>query len=377
MTRKRLMVKIILIFSICLAVSIIIFLVNSDKGTKFQTYKLPDGTLSITMVTNVDGDTLVIPDLIDGKAVTQINGGAFLNHDFSSVKSVVLPNYVSELQVNTFDAFENLEEVTIGNAMKTFYPPAFTGTKLKTVNLRDDNNNFFFMEGCLMSETAHGELQLFFGDHIPDGTVYINDYAFYGSDISELKLPDTVNTIGTFAFAYCDNLEEITIPGSVFSLGEGAFYYCNNLETVTIQNGVQHIKEGAFMYCDSLENVIVPESVTKIDMRAFAYSGLKDIPELGGVTVIKPYVFERCTNFVDITVPEGILMVSQGAFMDSYNLESVKFSSTVRIIETLELFDYSPKLNKLSVEEDNLNFYSEDNKIIDRYTGNVILEIDR
>ncbi len=69
---------------------------------------------------------------------------------------------------------------------------------------------------------------------IKNGVKEIWEDAFYGFHITDVKIPDSVTSIGNYAFASCDELESIIIPDSVENLGYSAFRYCYKLESVTI-----------------------------------------------------------------------------------------------------------------------------------------------
>ncbi len=55
--------------------------------------------------------------------------------------------------------------------------------------------------------------------------------------LSSVTIPNSVTSIGVYAFEYCASLKSITIPDSVPLVGPGAFSNCTNLTSVTIQNG--------------------------------------------------------------------------------------------------------------------------------------------
>ncbi len=85
----------------------------------------------------------------------------------------------------------------------------------------------------------------------------IGRYAFHGcrSLTGELKIPDSVTTIGSDAFAYCSGLTSLTIGNDVTSIPEKAFYNCSGLTTVVIGNSVTTIEDEAFERCSELENL--------------------------------------------------------------------------------------------------------------------------
>ena len=110
-----------------------------------------------------------------------------------------------------------------------------------------------------------------------DGTLEILDknitkigpFAFFRTNITKIKIPNSVTTIGIYAFDGCTSLKNVTIPNSVATIGIYAFSRCTSLNSVIIPNSVEKIGEGAFAGCTSLNSVTIPNSVTKIGEGAF------------------------------------------------------------------------------------------------------------
>ena len=124
---------------------------------------------------------------------------------------------------------------------------------------------------------------------LPNSVTSIGDCAFYGcSGLTELILPNSVRSIGDIAFTYCSGLEKITvesgnscydsrdncnsiidtefntlivgcknsvIPNSVTSIGYYAFYGCSGLTELTLPDSVASIGDGAFICCSDLSKI--------------------------------------------------------------------------------------------------------------------------
>ena len=102
----------------------------------------------------------------------------------------------------------------------------------------------------------------------------IYDEAFFGmSEISRVRIPDTVTSIGAEAFTRCQSLIGINMPTSLVSIGSRAFSYCGALAYPELPNGLETIGDQAFLYCSSLSDVIIPETVTYVGDRAFQGCG--------------------------------------------------------------------------------------------------------
>lgn len=92
-------------------------------------------------------------------------------------------------------------------------------------------------------------------EKLPDTVTYIADDAFYDSDdwsakthsaLREIVLPQSLKTIGEWAFYHNYYLEKIDIPAGVTEIGSGAFAGCSNLSSITFQGSDTFLHGGAF-----------------------------------------------------------------------------------------------------------------------------------
>lgn len=98
--------------------------------------------------------------------------------------------------------------------------------------------------------------------------------AFYGTEqlyprFKEIKIPDSVDTIGSGAFFYCQDLERITLPSALQTLSSVTFYGCAALSEVTFPASLKTIESSAFSGCRNLSEVELPASLTTIESSVF------------------------------------------------------------------------------------------------------------
>ncbi len=119
------------------------------------------------------------------------------------------------------------------------------------------------------------------------------------------KIPNSVTSIGEFAFYNCAGLTSVEIPNSVTSIGYDAFRGCSGLTSVVIGNSVTSIGNDAFRGCAGLTSVEIPNSVTSIGCDAFYNcAGLTSVVIGNSVTLIGDYAFSGCSGLTDVKIAD-------------------------------------------------------------------------
>lgn len=174
---------------------------------------------------------------------------------------------------------------------------------------------------------------------IPDKVTYsgtgftvtaVGEKAFYYStELTGVRIPNSVVIIGGDAFEGCSQLKTIDLGNSIVSIGQGAFHYCKKLTDIIIPNSVTTIGPCAFESCESFKSIVVPSSVTSIGMGIFALcKSLVSVVLPEGITEIPEHMFYRCSSLKSIVIPSTVTSISSGAFQDS-GLESIVIPPSV------------------------------------------------
>ena len=276
--------------------------------------------------------------------VTSIGNSAFSG--CSSLESVTIGNSVTSIGGWAFCDCSNLTSVTIPDSVTSIGGWAFCDcSSLTSVTIPDSvtsiGDDLFRWCESLTSVT------------IPGSVTSIGNGAFYKcSSLTSVTIPDSVTSIGNFAFSGCVSLKSFTvsesnstysskdgvlfnknktklvaysagktntsytIPNSVTSIGGWAFSDCSNLTSVTIGNSVTSIGRSAFYNCSSLTSVTIPDSVTSIGDHAFygcsklndiAFAGSKDawasIEKGGAAFSTSPRIHYNCTTLDGHIIP--------------------------------------------------------------------------
>ena len=170
---------------------------------------------------------------------------------------------------------------------------------------------------------------------IKDGVTSIGSYAFDSAgycdnNITKVIIPNSVTSIGEFAFYGCSNLETINIPDNVTSIGKSAFSGCSNLASITIPDGVTIIKEKTFYHCSNLTEIIIPDSVTTIEYMSFIdCTNLKSVKFGSGLEIIGTQAFQSCEKLSEIILPDSLKEIGSSAFVRCYCLEYAQIGDNV------------------------------------------------
>ena len=232
----------------------------------------------------------------------------------SAVKSIVLPDTVTEIKAGAFNSAKDLEYIRIPNKVTTL-----------NNNLFKDCESLAIVEGC-------------------EGITVIGDGVFSGcASLTTLNFPN-VETIGKSAFERCEKLASLNFGDELESIGDSAFWGCSSIEyldisscenlgkslfancghlsSVELSSNVTAIPESFFVFCGSIVNFSVGSSVKEIGKDAFRSSGIMNI-DLGSVESIGANAFNDCDQLMEIVIPDSVEYIGKTVFDDCANLYTV------------------------------------------------------
>lgn len=124
-----------------------------------------------------------------------------------------------------------------------------------------------------------------------------------GQALRRVFLPDTVQSIGAYAFHGCTALERISLPSGLREIPKRMFDGCAALTQVTLPAELVGIGDYAFYGCSALQALHLPETVVRIGK----------------------YAFYNCRKMEEINIPSAAVELNTGLFLNCDSLQYLSF----------------------------------------------------
>lgn len=316
----------------------------------------------------------------EGSKLEKIGNSAFYNC-FHFTGGLTIPANVTEIGDSAFkmcNGFDGGLTFAEGSKLKTIGKQAFKGNNGNGMKFTGDlvipknvttigSQAFEYCTGFNGTLTFQADSEL----------TSISDSAFLGCAgfTGDLEIPKKVTTIGEKAFADCSGfngtltfeegsgLESIgayafatipwndkapkftgglTFPDSLKTIGDYAFFRCKQLNgTLTFGNQLTTIGKWAFFQCEKLKGGLeFPDSVTSIGNRAFALCGNLDgtlkLPNNDQFTIVAGNLFSGCSKLNGVlTIPASVTDIRKGAFDGCRGFTSLVLSEGLKNISNV------------------------------------------
>ena len=288
---------------------------------------IPDSVAS--MGYGVFARCISLANVTIGNSLTEISEQTFAG--CSSLAAVTIPDSVKTVGRSAFGGCTSLRTVTVGRSAGSISGSAFSGCRsLEEINVAPDNRYYKSVNGVLYDKRVTKIV------HWPEAK-------------TEIAVPDSVKTIGEYAFAGIASLTDFSIPDSVTGIDAYAFDGCTSLKTLTVHSGVTRIGEGAFDRCSALEGVYIDSIAAwcgisfKVRLQSAA---LESYYTSANPLVYSHKLFLNGVLVTDLVIPDGVTAIKHAAF---YSCSAIK---TVTILDSVtDIPKYS--LGYLYYEPDN------------------------
>ena len=271
--------------------------------------------------------------------LTTIGANAFNN--CRNINNISLPDGVTTIGERAFFECIQLECITFGRKIKKCGFKAFDGCNaLYSIHVASVG---YWCEIEFANETANP-------------INYSGEFLINGKKVSELVIPDWVESIGDYAFYNCTTLSSVKFAGSIKSIGKDAFYGCENISKVDIQSaeawcgidfensfsnplymfgelyidgvsastlslqGVETIKDRAFQGCSNIKSLVADSSLKSVGEEAFrGCMGLSHVDLGNGITEIKGRAFMGCQALKNVKCMVAVPPVLGDEYVFGYN----------------------------------------------------------
>lgn len=143
-------------------------------------------------------------------------------------------------------------------------------------------------------------------------------------------IPESVTSIGAYAFFNCTNLISVTVPKTVKYIDAYAFAHCSNLTDVVLSEGLSTIKMSAFEDCMKLNHINLPDSVTNLEGSSFRGTGLTYIALPKNLILDSEYnsQFSRSPNLRKVFIPKTLDNIGKLYFYRCENITDVYYEGS-------------------------------------------------
>jgi len=401
-------------------------LMSADEKTLFQcpagksgTYTIPESVETIADSAFVSCRYLEEILFSQNSAVTTIGWGAF--SDCDNISEMIFPEGLEIIDNSIFDDCLSLTYVYIPASVYDIGDRAFWyANNLDAIEVSADNADYASVDGWLFNKdcdvllripaTIGGEVTL------DEGIIAIGDYAFAGSNVSTLHLPETLESIGSRAFYNCAALENIWFYGPAPSIGDSVFAgdfvetedggvslavtatvnypygddsydsvvgnpyggdvtwdaYGDDFAEITwsVEDGVLTVSgEGRMPDYNQevrpweddgmITEIVVEEGITHIGRDAFSYmQNITKVTLPDSVTSIGQEAFSGCSRLTQVDLGQGVVEIAAGAFDWCWRLEQITLPASLEQLDCA--FAGCSALEAIYVAEGNTDFCSVD-----------------
>lgn len=268
------------------------------------------GTLNDSDLSNMKKLTrLRCLDLAD--ATFQALPSSFLSGQ-QTIKEITLPESCKAIPSSAFNNCQRLEKVNAAGIEHIDYSAFYNCYKLV---------DFDISKGTYIGSEAFCNCKMFAPAALSDVLQTLGSYAFKGTAITEIAVPQTITTLENNVFSGCQQLQKVTLPATLRTIGSNTFENCTALSEIVVPESVTSIGNYAFGGCQALSSITLPETLTKIGSYAFYNcSALTELTIPSSVEDFGYSTLQNCSGLLTVKCKAIVPPLATGSFTDGMDL---------------------------------------------------------
>ncbi len=174
--------------------------------------------------------------------------------------------------------------------------------------------------------------------------------SFRGCNIKSIKLPSTLQTIGSYALYQNYYVEDLDLPEGLISIGSQGLQRWTALKHIKLPSTLQKVGIAFLADASSLESIELAETnrhflvknqclIRNSDKSLIAGNKNSVIPDDGSVLSISEYAFSGCIGLTSVSVPEGIRDLRAYTFNECTSLIDISLPNTLESIGSLAFYN--------------------------------------
>lgn len=266
--------------------------------------------------------------------------------------ALMLPKTVAGQAVNDIGrkAFEDMTEltaVTLPDTLQTIDWYAFQGSGISAITLPE---GFVRFEVGVFDECENLKT-LTIPTTFDKGNGYGN-WNEWGplaeSCIDTIVFAEGSKTVTGDLCRHMQTLKNVVIPDTVETIGDDAFYDCIALTTIDIPDSVTKIESGAFADCTGIAPFDLPDSILEIGNNAFEGTAITEIELPKNLETLGSNVFKDCASLTALTVPKTVQKAEKA--LENSAVTDLTFESGMEIIPD-SIGANAPALNNVTIPD--------------------------
>lgn len=381
---KKLLACFMALLVLMTSLSISIASAETDGTFNYTFYNEYDEDYNSTKCVRITGYVgkdaeVVIPETIADCPVTTVYDKAFAEN--KTITSVTIPESVKKIGMHAFLDCENLTEINLPSGLVEI-----GGDILLNTAYSIDGNNWdgelLYVDNYLLKGTDQVE-----GDvKVKDGTKLVADFTFsYNENITSATIPASVKILGSYAFSSCNNLSSVTLNEGLEVIGFGSFentsiseikvpnsvntiegwaFADTKIESFNVSANVKTLDDTAFDGCTSLKSINV-DSANPVYYSTDGILFEKSKYDFMGDTLV---VYPSAKEGESYTIPENVEYLGYNAFSNLVYLKELNVPAKVDIFTGLS----SNTIENINIAEGHEKYKSVDGVVYSK-DGSVLV----